>query len=324
MHAVIRAIEYYLPEEVLTNDQLCELTDAWTPEKIMRKTGISQRPISGDEEYASDLAVKACEKLLETHAIARDEIDYLIVCTQSPDYVLPTTACLLQDRLGLPQSIGALDINLGCSGYVYGLELIKGLIEAKLAKSVLFVTTDTYTKYLEQDDLSVRTLFADGASATWIDNSGTASTLGPFVHGTDGSGSDLLMVHGGGSRPAAPEYAQCPTLKMQGPSIFFFTMDMVPPAVHQLLEVSGKQQEEIDLFVFHQANRYMLEHLRNRLEIPEVRFFVDMTDCGNTVSSTIPIALHRAREQGVLKPGMTVMLVGFGVGLSWGATLLKT
>lgn len=337
MLAAIRAVEYYLPEEVLTNQALASSFPEWSLEKIAAKTGIVERHLAAPEECASDLAVAAARKLFHSGMCTPGEIDFLLFCTQSPDYFLPTTACILQDRLGLPTTAGALDFNLGCSGFVYGLSLAKGLIETGQAANVLLLTAETYSKHMHREDKSVRALFGDGAAAVLVQSRHDAPTaaepwIGPFIFGTDGKGKENLIVPTGGMRrPAATRQGADPSLPkeqadqlhMNGPEIFSFTLRVVPQTVGQLLARAGKAIDGIDLFVFHQANRYMLEHLRDKLHIPPEKFVEALSHCGNTVSSTIPIALKEAVERQQLRPGMLVMLVGFGVGYSWGATLIR-
>jgi 3-oxoacyl-[acyl-carrier-protein] synthase III len=326
MEAVLRAIAHHLPEQVLSNENLSQQFPGFTSAKIEAKTGIIERRIAAPAECASDLAVRAAEKLFQTGVAPRD-IDYVLFCTQSPDYLLPTTACLLQHRLGIPTTAGALDFNLGCSGYVYGLSLAKGLIESGQVGNVLLLTAETYSKYLDPSDRSLRTLFGDGAAATWIaaqprSDSGVPA-LGPVAFGTDGAGACNLIVRHGGARHAAGADARDARLTMNGGEIFSFTLLTVPAAIEQLLQRAKLTLGAIDRFVFHQANQYMLEHLRQKIGIPEEKFIIEMRDCGNTVSSTIPIALHRAAVAGRIRPGHRVMLVGFGVGYSWGALLLR-
>jgi 3-oxoacyl-[acyl-carrier-protein] synthase-3 len=335
MKAFIKAIEYYLPETVLDNQQLAVEFPDWSAEKIKAKTGIDQRHIVKINECASDLGVAAVQKLLERGAVASVDVDYLIFCTQSPDYFLPTTACLIQERLGLPKSCGAMDINLGCSGFVYGLGLAKGLIETGQARNVLFVTAETYSKYIHPSDKSVRTIFGDGAAATLVSaEESNEDAIGPFVYGTDGSGAMNLIVPTGGTRKktiiGAPvkidENNNQRTendLYMNGTEIFNFTLRIVPPLVKQLLEKAKLSQNDIDLWVFHQANQFMLEYLRKKIRISEQQFVLSLSDGGNTVSSTIPIALKNAALQGKLKPGYKVALVGFGVGYSWAGALIQ-
>ena len=332
-YAFISAIEYVLPDNVLTNETLASEFQNWTPDKLLAKTGIRHRHIANQDEWASDLAVKAAEKVL----IGRDrsKIDYLIYCTQSPDYLLPTTACIIQDRLGLSTDCAALDINLGCSGYIYGLGLAQALIDSEQAHEVLFLTGDTYSKYINKGDNSVRTLFGDAGTATIINTSyGVAELTGPFVYGTDGKGKGNLIVP---TRGARQDFVHDPEaifdngnkrtindLYMNGPEIFSFTSNSVPRIVKSLLKKSVyASMDDISLFVFHQANSFMLKHLQKMLSIPTERFVIDMEESGNTVSSTIPIALKNIMNAGRIKKHAPVMLVGFGVGYSWGGTIIQ-
>ena len=336
MHAGIAAIEYYLPQSTVTTADLSREFPEWSVEKIDEKTGIRDRHIAAEGECSSDMAVAAAGKLFDSGACRPAEIDFVLLCTQSPDYFLPTTACLIQDRLGIPTSAGALDFNLGCSGFIYGLGLAEGLISTGQASRVLLLTAETYSKFLNPRDRSVRTIFGDAAAATLLTGQDTADPpIGPFVYGTDGSGGPNLIVPTGGlRRPRTPESAVVveddtgnarsqDDLYMNGGEIFTFTILEVPKAVDALLKKSGLTLAAIDRFVFHQANRYMLEHLRKRMKIPAEKFQLAMGHCGNTVSSTIPIGLKHAALEGRLAPGDRAMLVGFGVGYSWGAALLR-
>lgn len=338
MTSRIAAIEYCLPTTLLDNEALAALSDRWTPQRIRAKTGIDTRCIVDDGKSSSDLAVDAATKLFESSVITPDEIDFVLLCTQTPDYFLPTTACLIQNRLGIPSSSGALDFNLGCSGYIYGLGLAHGLVSTGQARNVLLLTAETYTRFIGENDLNVRTIFGDAAAATLVQANPAASDdapgIGPFVYGTDGSGGEKLIVRKGAFREAArppgsdnTESSEAddeqPRLFMDGPEIFVFTLTAVPDLLSRFMKQSGMSVDEVDRFVFHQANGYMLEHLRSKLEIPEEKFVVEMSDCGNTVSSTIPIALKRAMISGQVRPGQNVLLVGFGVGYSWGAVLVR-
>jgi 3-oxoacyl-[acyl-carrier-protein] synthase III len=336
MHAALRAIEFHLPDATLSTAQLAADFPEWTVAKIDAKTGIHCRHLASPQECSSDLAVAAAKKLFDSGACNPQDVDYVLLCTQSPDYFLPTTACLVQDRLGIPTTAGALDFNLGCSGFIYGLGLAEALVCSGQAERVLLLTAETYSKFLNPRDRSVRTIFGDAAAATLLSASdSTEPLLGPFVYGTDGSGGPNLIVPAGGMRrPRSEETAfekeddqgnirAANDIYMNGPEVFNFTLERVPETVKRLLEKSRLALEEIDLFVFHQANSYMLDHLRKRLGIPQEKFVVAMGDCGNTVSSTIPIALKHVALSGRLTPGMSVMAVGFGVGYSWGATIVR-
>jgi 3-oxoacyl-[acyl-carrier-protein] synthase III len=338
LQAAITAIEYYLPEDVLTNDQLASVYPDWSVDKIVTKTGIRERHIAAPQECASDLAVRAAQKLFDSGAVAPSDIDMLLLCTQTPDYFLPTTACMVQDRLGISTESGALDFNLGCSGFVYGLGIAKGLIETGQADTVLLVTSDTYSKFIRESDRSVRTLFGDGAAATLIETMPPDSELyieAP-VWGTDGRGAGNLIVKGGAAKswagPGADGRGQeapgmhaagTHCLEMNGPEIFNFTAGVVPALVENVLQRTCKTMGDIDLFVFHQANKTLLCHLRQKIGIPPEKFYLSLEDCGNTVSSTIPIALKRARQDGALRPGQKALLAGFGVGYSWAGTVIR-
>ena len=321
--ACISAIEYYLPEKVLTNEDLSRDFPEWSPEKILSKTGIARRHIAAPEETSVDMAVKAAEKMFAKGKVKREQIDFLILCTQSPDYYLPTSACILQDRLGIPTRAGSFDMNLGCSGFIYGLALANGLIESGSAREILLITADTYSKLLRPQDRSVRSIFSDAAAATLIcakpGADGENQVIGPFSFGTDGSGAGSLIARTGGFRNPHSTGEESPFLEMDGPGVFAFGLKRVPEAIMDLLQKCGLRLSCIDLFIFHQASMFMLETLRERLQIPPERFFVNIALRGNTVSSTIPIALSDAHAQGLARPGSTLFLVGFGVGLSWAA-----
>lgn len=340
MPAYIKSIEYHLPDKLLTSEILAADFPEWSVEKIEEKTGIRIRRIAADHECASDMGICAVEKLFASNNdCVRKDIDYLLFCTQSPDYFLPSSACLMQDRLGLSKTCAALDFNLGCSGYVYGLGLAKGLIETGQASNVLLVTAETYSKHIHPKDKSVRTLFGDAAAVTWLQQFNSikeyGQLIGPFVYGTDGSGGNNLIVPTGGMRQPRTQNSgllyedesgsirSLDNLYMNGSEIFTFTLNTVPQALDQLLTHAGLEMEQIDLFVFHQANKFMLEYLRKKLKICETKFFTSFRNYGNTVSSTIPIALKDAHLQGKLKTGDLIALVGFGVGYSWAATLIR-
>jgi 3-oxoacyl-[acyl-carrier-protein] synthase III len=340
MKPAIRAIEYYLPDHVLNNEHLAVAFSEWTADKIEKKTGIAQRHIAGDDQCSSDLGVFAAEKLFSTGVCRPNEVDFLLFCTQSPDYFLPTTACLVQERLRLPTSIGALDFNLGCSGFVYGLGLAKGLIESGQANSVLLIMAETYSKFMHERDKSVRTIFGDAGAATLVQGvveNGDAGEpwIGPLIFGTDGKGAANLIVPSGGMRSRQPKEDESAWideegvvrsskhLYMNGPEIFTFTLRVVPQAVKDILDRAHLTLDDVDLCIFHQANRYILDYLRKKLKVPEAKFYVAIRNCGNTVSSTIPIALKHAELEGRLKAGHRVLLVGFGVGYSWGAALIR-
>ncbi len=325
-YAAIGPIAIHLPEKVETNDDLAALFPKWDLDLIFSKTGVWSRHIAAADECASDLGVAAAEKLLVQHAIDRSTIDFLLLCTQTPDYPLPTTSCLMQSRLGLSTSAGALDFNLGCSGFVYGLSLADGLIRSGAAKRILLVTAETYSKYIHPEDRSLRTIFGDGAAATLIEASDTQS-ISNFAFGTDGSAGDTLMVNTGGARP--PEHALQPRAKwrwesklyMDGPGLIQLTLDTVPRMVERVLAEGQVKESEIEVFLVHQATHKLLEVLRQEMHLDEARMPTVLRDYGNTVSSTIPIIMHDLRSSGRLRRGTRCCLAGFGVGFSWAGCL---
>jgi 3-oxoacyl-[acyl-carrier-protein] synthase-3 len=328
-YASIGPIAVHLPARVETNEQLQAEFPNWDMDLILSKTGIAARHIAEPSECSSDLAVAAAEKLFTEQQIDRESIDFLLLCTQTPDYPLPTTACLLQQRLDLPTSCGALDFNLGCSGFVYGLAIADGLIRSGVAKRVLLITAETYSKFIDPTDRSLRTIFGDGAAATLVEASETQS-LSSFQFGTDGSGADTLIVSKGGARP--PEDAIKPRhrhrwpseLYMDGPSLISFTVAAVPQLVDKVLEGEGlTSRDEIDFFLLHQATDKMLVQLRERLGIPVDKMPIELKDCGNTVSSTLPILIDRLRRRGTLRAEHRNLLIAFGVGWSWAGCVWK-
>lgn len=325
---IIKAIEYVYPENRVTNEDLSKEFPEYDFSKFEDKVGIKNRYWVG-QETAFDLAVKACEKLFKTQN--KEQVDYILYCTQSPEYFLPTTACILQNKLGLTKNIGALDFNLGCSGFTYGVSLAKGLISSGQANNILLVTAETYSKYLHPKDRSNRAIFGDAATATLISSDETDG-IGEFLFGTDGSGYDKLIVKNGCSRfpfdPSSPEivYGTDNTytdnhLYMNGPEVFNFTSEVIPNFTKEILEKNNLSYEDVNQFVFHQANAFMLNFMRKRLKISRDDFFIDMEDGGNTVSCTIPIALKKYSQ--TLQKETSIVIVGFGVGLSWSGGLIK-
>ena len=320
-YAQIGPISSYLPSTVLTNDQLKEQFPQWNINAIEEKTGIYSRHIAGKDEFVSDMAVASAQKLFSQYNIDKNSIDYLLLCTQTPDYNLPTTACIVQDRLGLPKRIGALDFNLGCSGYVVGLSLAQGLIAAGIAARILFITAECYTKYIDDEDRSLRTIFGDGATATLIE-SGDEQSLGPFVFSCDGSGADLLVALDSGARRGE----QClkprgrkrwkSQLFMNGPELITFAADSIPDLTRDLMVKSGIAPEQIDYYLLHQATLKMIDDVSFLMSWPKEKVPLYMREIGNTVSCTIPMLIENMRQNGTMTPGKQNLLVGFGVGLS--------
>ena len=322
MKVKISGISYHLPETIEGVDVLQKHNPDWDMPKILEKTGIHNRYISASNETAVDLAFQAGKKLF-TSIPNHEDIDLLILVTQSPDYVLPSSACILQDRLGLSKNCMAFDVNLGCSGFIYALSIAGGLIESGVAHKALILCADTYSKYIEKNDRTCRPIFSDGAVAVMLQES-NADCIGPFEFGTDGAGYDRLIVKRSGAKDTDQIADFCRgSLEMYGSDVFLFTMRVVPECVSNLLNRTGLTLENIDLFVFHQASKLVIENLIRTLSLNKDKVFTNFENIGNTVSASIPIALKDADTQGRLKEGDTVMLIGFGVGLSWGATLIR-
>lgn len=327
--AYIKALTYYLPKAVVTNEQLeCELKGI---ESVVKSIGVESRRIAAVNETACDLAVKAAKTLFQEKSIKPESIDFLLFCTQSPDYFMPSTSCIIQNRLGIPTSAGAFDYDLGCSGYVYGLAIANSFVESGFAKNVLLLTADTISKYLHPLDKN-RLLFGDAASATVISTDGIAE-IGQFEKGTDGSGFEHIIVRNGGNRhkeltgnshldeSGFPHFDD--HFDMDGEAVFNFTLERIPMLIQGCLEKNRVRKEDVGYYVFHQANKYMLNTLRKINQLPKDSFFVDLSDTGNTTSSTVPIGLAKSLEAGNIHKDMNVMVAGFGVGLSWAATILK-
>lgn len=330
--AYIKAISYYLPERVVDNKELLREFPEWSVDKVAAKVGVNSRHLAASEETAGDMAEKAARRLFEEYHVHPAEIDFLMLCTQSPDYFLPSTACILQDRLGIPTTAGAFDFNLGCSGCVYGMAMAKGLISAGIARNVLLLTAETYNKYLHPSDKSNRSIFGDGAAACLISTDGFAE-IGDFSLGTDGSGYKHLIVATGAARQKTATGKETMDddghvrrddyLYMDGSAIFNFTLDAVPEMMKDILAKNGVEKEKVDYYVFHQANKFMLNTIRKVCVLPKDQFYVNLEETGNTVSSTVLIGLKECIDRGVIHEGMRVMVAGFGVGLSWGGTILS-
>jgi len=321
MKVAIAGIEYYLPEKIENASDLIQDNPDWRIPDIERKTGISRRRIAAEDQTAVDLGILAAEKLFAS-GVNKDEIDGLLFVTQSPDYPLPTSACIIQDRLGLSKSCLAFDMNLGCSGFVYALSVAGSLIESGVAKKILVICGETYSKYIRKDDRSCRPLFSDAGSAALVVPS-KHHRLGPFKLGTDGSGAKHLIVKSGGARRYGEDNPMAKSLYMNGKEILAFTSEMVPKCVRSVIDDAGKKLEDIDLYVFHQASRVVMDNIVGALGLPEEKIYRNYYDVGNTVSATIPIALKDAVTQGKLKNGDLTLLTGFGVGYSWGSCLLR-
>jgi 3-oxoacyl-[acyl-carrier-protein] synthase-3 len=310
----IRGIGTYLPERVVRNDELIERF-GWDADFLERKLGIRERHIAAADEGAADMAVAAAENLFASRPeLDRDAVDLVVLCTQNPDYGLPHSSALVQARLGLPRTTACFDVGLGCSGFVYGLAVVRSMLETLGLTNALLVTSDPYSKVIDPGDRGTSPLFGDGAAATWIAD-GASNTIGAFTFGTDGGGAEHLIVKSsGGSDPAH--------LSMNGRAIFEFMLERIPADLERCAGKNGVALEDVDLFVLHQASAYMLGYVAKRMRIAPERVPIVLAETGNTVSSSIPFALAQLTSDGGLT-GRTVLLSGFGVGLSWASTIVR-
>jgi len=325
--SLINNISVFLPETILTN---CDLALEFNvfEEQIFKSVGIKTRYISGVDELASDLGIKAVENLLNEKKINKEDVDFLIFCSTCFDYSAPATSCILQDKLGLKKSTACMDLPYGCSGYIYGLALAKSLVVSGVAKNILFITSDNLTKTISKSSLELRSIFSDAAAVTLINNS-NYNAIGEFVFGTDGSGALDVFISRSGYRNSIDisylNLEQLPNGKfeMDGMKVFNFGLKVVPSLINDILEKNKINFNDIDMFIFHQPSRFLLDVLKKKMNIPDNKFFVNIEERGNTSSTSIPLALFDAKKQGKIHEGMTILLAGFGVGYSWGGTIIK-
>lgn len=316
----IKGISFELGEKEIYVSSFKKDNPDWDITKIISKTGINKVFYTSQNQTAVDLAVIALEKFFLEHNVSKSEIDGLIFVTQSPDYTLPTSACIIQDRSKLPKQLIAFDINLGCSGFVKSLSVVSSLINSGTCKNCLIVTSETYSKYISKSDRTNKPLFSDGASVTLVSKGGDFE-IGPSEFGVDGSGAKHLIVYGSGSK--CDESKPKNELYMNGSEIFLFTLTKIPKLVNKFFIDNNLSVEKIDKFYFHQASKLVLEAIRKKLNIPNEKMIINNENIGNTVSSTIPISLKLTQMQNLLKKDDLILIIGFGVGLSYGATLIK-
>ncbi len=333
MGSSIKHISYFLPSKVVSNEELQEEFSDRDIAKMANKIGVYNRHIVEEKQTALDLAENVCNKLFEKHKYDRNKIDFLVICTQSPDYYLPTTACILQERLGLSKNVGSFDINQGCSGFVYALSIAKGFINTNIANNVLLVMSETYSKHINKEDLGNRLIFGDGASAIIVEKD-QEEKIGDFILGTDGNGFENLIVPNGGMKCRFDIGAEtivgkrndkrtANDLYMNGSEIFYFVGKEIPKVIEKTLEKNKLQKKDIDYYLFHQANEYMIDFLAKKMKLNKNQYYNDIEDIGNTVSSTIPIAYKRCLEKKLIKKGDKIVLCGFGVGYSWGCVIIE-
>ena len=320
----ISELAYFLPEKRITNEELSARFGN-SPEDIFKRTGVRSRFHTTPEFVMSDMAAIAANKILEEKSELKNKIDAIVLVGHGYEYKAPVTSAILQDKLGLSQKLLAIDLPQGCSGYINGLGVSYSLLNTGIAKKILLMTADTPSYVIHPDNAELLAIFSDSGTASIIET--VDEGFNGFVFGTDGRGADSLKVYRSGTRyPADAEYLSNGKpngqMEMKSTEIFLFAMRTVPALMREVLEKNNLEENDIDLYILHQANSFMLEVLRKKIKIPKEKFFNDIEEVGNTVSSSIPLALKKAEQQGRLKKGMKVLLAGFGIGYTWGATVI--
>jgi len=313
----------YLPEKILTNKDLEKIVDT-SDEWIRSRTGIEERRIVDSNTSASDLGVEAATKAIEDAGILAEDIDLIIVATLTPDYTFPSTACVIQHKLGATKA-AAFDLSAACSGFIYGIATGAQFIKSGLYKYVLVIGTETITKILDWEDRSTCVLFGDGAGAAVLGPVEATKGFKSFILGSDGSGGDLLNQPSSGSKfPITIDSIanKDNTLKMSGSEVFKFAVRIMDQASQQAIDMAELSIEDIDFFVPHQANVRIIEPAMKRLGLGMDKVYLNLNKYGNMSSASIPVALDEAIKSGAVKKGDTVLLVGFGAGLTWGSTVI--
>ena len=316
----INHIEYYLPSKIEKNFSVLRQNKKSSEEakRMVKKVGINLRHVSSKNITSNVLAENVAKKIFKKYD--KNIFDFLIYCTNSPDFILPPNSCLLQAKLGLKKDVGCFDINLSCSGYVYSLGIAKSLIFSDQAKNILLITADTYSKFINKNDYKNRIIFGDGAYASVISKDKIKSSykIGSFSYGTDGSGGQNAIFKNFGTKYFHNKKKEI--FEMNGPEILGFALREVPALIYSHLKKFKIKINQIDKFVFHQANKFIIESLQKKLNIPDKKVIIQMENTGNTVSSSIPLALKMTKK---INTGEKILLVGFGGGLSWGAGIIE-
>ncbi len=335
MFSTIKGIGLYYPEKVYTNSDLQSDFPTLKVKELTRLTGVNSRHICEKNETSVDMGLKAAEDLFSPSVIDKDEVDYLIFCSAGGDYITPASACVVHEMLGLNKNCGTVDINQGCTGFLHGFNLANGLITSGSASNVLLITSETISKTLHPKDKGNKAIFGDAAAATLISSNDKRKVLSKFIFGTDGSKFDQIIIKHGRERFPIEEYISedfvdemgtqrnHSKIYMNGSEVFNFSINKAPELIDKLLENANLQIDDIDMFVFHQSNRILLETLGKKLNIPEEKIVFELENNGNTVSSSIPIALKNSEKKNLLKRGHKILTAGFGVGFSWGGFIFE-
>ncbi|MGC5771412.1 beta-ketoacyl-ACP synthase III [Paenibacillus pabuli] len=313
----------YVPEKILTNSDLEKMVDT-NDEWIVSRTGIRERHIAAPDQATSDLAYEAAVKALESAGMTGSDLDLIIVATITPDSAFPSTACILQDKLGA-KGAAAFDLSAACSGFVYGLATATSFIQSGMYNNALVIGADCLSRITDYTDRNTCVLFGDGAGAVVVGEVPEGRGFKSFDLGAEGAGGGLLQLEGGGSRlPASAETVENKKhyIYMNGREVFKFAVRVMGTATVEVLRKAGLERTDVDLFVPHQANIRIIQSAMQRLELPEEKVVVNVDKYANTSAASIPLALVEAAEEGRMKAGDTVLMVGFGGGLTWGASVL--
>ncbi|MGE3975624.1 MAG: 3-oxoacyl-ACP synthase III family protein [Bdellovibrionales bacterium] len=335
MRAQIKAISSYLPQTTLTNQVLAKQNPNWDMDSVVAKAGVVSRHIAGADETSFDMAARACDQLIKEIGIDKNSIDGIIFCTQSPDYIMPPNSHLIHKHLGLTDRVIAFDLNLACSGFVYALALCHSLIHSKMASNVLLITSETYSKFIHPSDRSSRVLFGDGAAVTLVTGAETKGFIDSELS-SHGDGFEKFYIPAGGMRCPKSQATSTETtdrngnvrslenIHMDGLGVWSFINSVVPKQIKRVLEKNKLSIPDIDQFIFHQASQMTIDSLIKSLDLQERQVFINLSQLGNTVSASIPLAFKQAQEQGVIKENQKIILCGFGVGFSYATVLLET
>lgn len=321
--AFIKGIGSYLPEKILSNldlEQSIDTSDEW----IFSRTGIRERRLAAEDEFASTMGSKAATKALTAAGLQPEEIDLIIVATMTPDYAAPSTAALIQHQIGA-KNAAAMDLLAACSGFIYGLTTAKAFIAAGIYKNVLLVASEKLSSFIDYNDRSSCILFGDGAAAVVVSNSGSLA-IGQSYLNADGSMADLIIVPAGGSHcPASHDTidARQHYLKLRGNEVFKYAVRNMTSAAIECLKAANMTMEEVDWLVPHQANMRIIDTLAKNFAVPERKVVKNIEMCGNTSAASIPIALDELLQKNVVASGENLLLLAFGAGLTWGAILLQ-
>ncbi len=316
----------YLPDKVLTNFDLEKIIDT-TDEWITKRTGIKERRIAADDESTSDMAVKASIRAIESAGLRPEDIDLIIVGTSTPDYPIPATAPIVQDKLGCRRGIPAFDLNSVCSSFTYSIMAGNGILSTMDYKYCLLIGADLYSRIMNWKDRGACIIFGDGAGAMVLEKNVQSKGLLSGVYGVDGSGAELIKLSVGGSKNPAKDFAsynyEDMFFYMDGRKVYEFTIKVLPQVIDNLLKKAGVTPDEVDVYLLHQANLRIIESISDLLKVPMEKFIVNIRNVGNTSSASIPIAADQAYREGRIKPKDKVLMLGFGGGLSWGGALIE-